>query len=110
MLRRFNIGATVDPIIEQAPCDVVILKDCGGNKTFKNILVPVAGGPNGALAIEVASILSDSRDGIDGKITAFTVDVPNSSRRGVDLDAFLDEQAERLGSRKKLRADVPDRW
>jgi hypothetical protein len=40
----FNIGSTIDPVIEQAPCNVVVLKDCGGNKSFKNILVPVAGG------------------------------------------------------------------
>ena len=61
--RIFNLGATVDPVIEQAPCNVVILKDCGGNKVFNNALVPIAGGPNSPFALEVASILTEEEDG-----------------------------------------------
>jgi amino acid transporter len=92
--RIFNLGATVDPVIEQAPCNVVILKDCGGNKVFKNTLVPIAGGPNSPLALEVASILTEEEDGQgSGKITAFTVD---TGRYPFDLDQFLDEQTDRL--------------
>lgn len=89
----FNLGSTVDPIIEQAPCNVVILKDCGGNRTFKNILVPLAGGPNGSLALEIASILADTEE--DSKITGFTVDRGDAKRK-FDLDKFLDTQAEQL--------------
>ena len=89
----FNIGSTIDPVIEQAPCNVVVLKDCGGNKSFKNILVPVAGGPNGAFALEIASILHDDDDPQAAKITAFTVD---TGREVFDLEQFLDTQAEQL--------------
>jgi len=39
----FNLGSTVDPVVERSPCNVVILKDVGTNK-FKRILVPLAGG------------------------------------------------------------------
>jgi len=92
--RIFNLGATVDPVIEQAPCNVVILKDCGGNKVFKNTLVPIAGGPNSPFALEIASILTEEEDGQgSGKITAFTVD---TGRHPFDLDQFLDEQTDRL--------------
>jgi len=87
----FSIGSKIDPIIEQSPCNVVVLKDCGGNKEFKSALVPIAGGPNGAFALEIASILTNP-DG--GTVTAFTVD---SGRRAFDLDAFVDENARKLG-------------
>jgi nucleotide-binding universal stress UspA family protein len=86
----FNLGAKIDPIIEQAPCNVVVLKDCGGNKVFKKALVPLAGGPNGKMALEIASILTNP-DG--GKVTAFTVD---TGRYQFDLDEYLDEQVKLL--------------
>ncbi len=86
---QFALGRTIDPVIERCPCDVVILKDCGGNRHFKRILVPLAGGPNGALALEVASILADPDE---GQIVAFTVD----GDRRFDIDAFLHANAARL--------------
>jgi len=85
----FKLGATIDPIIEQAPCDVVVLKECGGKTVFKDVLVPVAGGPNAGFAMEIASILCDDKE---GRITVFTVDTGKS---GFDLDQFVDAQAER---------------
>ncbi len=98
----FSIGSTVDPIIEQAPCNVVVVKDCGGNRTFNNILVPLGGGPNGALALEIAAILADSDE--EGKITAFTVDTGKAKRK-FDIEKFLDVQAERLKiGRKRFAA------
>ncbi|MHC5157961.1 MAG: amino acid permease [Planctomycetota bacterium] len=81
--RIFNLGSKIDPIIEQAPCNVVILKDCGGNKVFKSALVPVAGGPNGALALEIASILT-SHD--EGTVTALSVDTGSG---GLDFEQFI---------------------
>ena len=85
----FTLGATIDPIIEQAPCDVVVLKDCGGKKEFKNILVPIAGGPNAGFSMEIASILGNARE---GRITVLTID---TGRAGFDLDQFVDSQVER---------------
>lgn len=90
----FNIGSTIDPIIEQSPCNVVVLKDCGGNKAFRKVLVPLAGGPNGAFALEVASILAeDEHDAATSQITAFTVD---TGRGTLDLDNYVDEQVDKL--------------
>ncbi|MCF7975910.1 MAG: amino acid permease [Phycisphaerae bacterium] len=92
----FSIGSTVDPIIEQSPCDVVILKNCGADKTFKKVLVPLAGGPNGALALEIADILCET--GSEGaSITALNVD----TGRHFDIDSFVSEQIKKKGLDRK---------
>ncbi len=73
----FNIGSTIDPIIEQAPCDVAVFKGCGGNKKFNNILVPVAGGPNSNLAVEIAVIMAENPD---SNITIMNIDSGGKSK------------------------------
>jgi len=78
----FNIGSTVDPVIELAPCSVVVFKGCG-NREFRRILVPLAGGPNGAFALEVATILAHKDE---GEVTAFTVARGKST---FDIDGFV---------------------
>ena len=85
----FDLGSTIDPVIERAPCNVVVLKDCGDRK-FHRILVPVAGGPNSAFALEVAGILAEDPD---GEITAFTV---TGGRRAFDVEAFVEANRDRL--------------
>ncbi|MBN1426443.1 amino acid permease, partial [Candidatus Fermentibacteria bacterium] len=79
--RLFRLGSTLDPIIESAPCSVVIMKDCG-NKHFNRVLVPVAGGPNSRFALEVAAILVE--DG--GEIVAFTA---MTDGRQLDIDEYV---------------------
>jgi APA family basic amino acid/polyamine antiporter len=86
----FLLGSTVDPIVETAPCDVIMLKDCGGNQTYRNVLVPLAGGPNSALALEMAGILADPDE---GEITAYTV---ASSKRSFDVEAFVAQHRGRI--------------
>ena len=86
---RFAIGSTLDPIVERTHCDVVILKDCTESE-YKRILVPLAGGPNSALALEVASILANKEA---GEIVAFTV---SQETRRFDVEAFVDKNADRL--------------
>ncbi|MBN1765207.1 MAG: amino acid permease [Sedimentisphaerales bacterium] len=100
----FYLGATIDPIIERAPCNVVVLKDYGEDKMFKHVLVPLAGGPNGPLALEIAAILCDHSAGDGDSITVFTVD---TGRRVFDLDTFIDEQTRRLHlERKRFQSKV----
>jgi amino acid transporter/nucleotide-binding universal stress UspA family protein len=65
----FSIGSTIDPLMESSPCDVVIMKNCG-DQIYKNILVPVSGGPNSELAFETALMLADKGE---SKITLFSV-------------------------------------
>ncbi len=86
----FDLGSTVDPVVERSGCDVVILKDCGGNREFKSVLVPVAGGPNGALALEVASVLAAKED---GRLVVLTVSTNN---RQFDVQRFIDRHQHRL--------------
>ena len=86
----FNMGSTIDPVMERAPCDVVMLKDCGGNRRFKRVLVPVAGGPNGALALEIASILADKEE---GEIVAFHVGRDDSD---FSVEEFVERNMRRV--------------
>ncbi|MGA1874840.1 MAG: amino acid permease [bacterium] len=93
----FSLGSTIDPIIERSPCDVILLKDMGHRK-FKNILVPLAGGPNGAFALEISSILAE-KDG--GHILALAV---SHGKRHFDIDHFIDEHRDRLRlSRERIQ-------
>ena len=85
----FSLGSTIDPIIERSPCNVVILKG-GGNQRFKRILIPVAGGPNGGFALEIASMLVDKEEGM---INAFTV---VTDKEKFDIVGFVSEHKERL--------------
>jgi len=84
--RTFNIGSTVDPIIERAPCNVVVLKGCGGGQVFKRVLVPLAGGLNGLFALEIAKILTDPEE---GQVTAVTVDAGRRVKK-FDIGAFVE--------------------
>ena len=84
----FRLGSTIDPIIENAPCNVVILKDCR-ERSYKRVLVPVAGGPNSAFALEIASILADEEE---GQVVAFTV----AGRRSFDVGKLLADHIDRL--------------
>jgi nucleotide-binding universal stress UspA family protein len=84
----FRLGSTIDPVIERAPCDVVILKNCSEHR-FERVLVPLAGGPNGALALEVASILADREE---GRLLAFTA----AGRRRFDIGAFVASHLDRM--------------
>jgi len=60
--RDFVLGSTIDPVIERLPCDAIVVK-LGVDVQPKKILVPVAGGPNTPLALEIASIMAKSFDG-----------------------------------------------
>jgi len=86
----FSLGSTLDPVIERAPCSVVIFKDCGGNQRFRRVLVPLAGGPNGAFALEVATILAEPGD---GEVVAMTI---GSEEMAFDLAGFIEQNADRL--------------
>lgn len=88
----FHIGSTIDPVIERTPCDVAIFKDLPGNAEFNKVLVPVAGGPNAVLAMEIASILTEHDK---GTITLLNVD---TGRRNFNLDLWYQQNKERLHS------------
>ncbi len=50
---RYLLGSTLDPVIRGAPCDIAVIRtDISSHP--KKILVPMSGGPNATLAIELA--------------------------------------------------------
>ena len=62
---RYLLGSTLDPVVQYAPCDVIVVRARGGQREFQGdldsierVLVPAAGGPNAALAIQLALELS----------------------------------------------------
>ena len=95
----FTLGSTLDPIIERSPCNVVIFKDCG-DKDFKRVLVPIAGGRNSAFALEIAAIIATSSD---SEIVALAID---SGRGPFDAQTFVNNQtdiSEKLRNRIKIK-------
>ncbi len=92
----FNIGATIDPIIEQSSCSVVVLKDCIADTEYRNVLVPLAGGPNSSFAFEIATIFSGIEARDDTNITLLNVDTGSVKHR-FDSHKFLEKQARLLG-------------
>jgi len=98
--RRFLMDSTLDPILDRVPCNTLILKNCG-DRDFKNILVPVSGGPNSAYALEIASILADPEE---GQISVFTAET-HSGEEVFDIDAFIDAQLPKLSfPRERIRS------
>lgn len=59
-LRDFALGSTIDPVVEKAPCDTIVVKLDPSDVQPKKILVPIAGGPHSALALEIAVIMAES--------------------------------------------------
>ena len=58
---RYLLGRTLDPVVQHSPCDVVVVRaesakgDLGEESAkLERILVPTHGGPNAALAIDLA--------------------------------------------------------
>jgi APA family basic amino acid/polyamine antiporter len=82
--RGFSHGSIIDPVIEKAPSNLVIFKDCA-DRTFKKVLVPVAGGQESIFAVEIASILCEK----GGSIEVFNV---RTGKRKIDLNRFLSEK------------------
>ena len=70
-----SMGSVLDPVIKDAPCDVLIVR--GYNwKEIKSILVPTAGGPNAPIGAKLASTLSLSTG---AEVTGIYVQVGRAS-------------------------------
>lgn len=60
--RRRILGSILDPLIQEAPCDVGIMK-INGDRKIRKVLVPTAGGPNAKLALEWGSWIAKQNKG-----------------------------------------------
>jgi len=61
---RYLLGRTLDPVVQYAPCDVAVVRAEAGKQVLgdtaediQRVLVPTHGGPNAALAIDLALAL-----------------------------------------------------
>ncbi len=62
---RYLLGRTLDPVVQYAPCDVAVLRAEGRKQSLadtpeaiETVLIPTHGGPNAALATDLALCLS----------------------------------------------------
>jgi amino acid transporter/nucleotide-binding universal stress UspA family protein len=67
--REFVLGSTLDPILEQSPCDVAVVRNVK-QPSYRRVLVPVSGGPYLPLALEMADHFADSAG---GKVTCLFI-------------------------------------
>jgi amino acid transporter/nucleotide-binding universal stress UspA family protein len=81
--RGYVFGSTLDPVLQRAPCDVIIARR-PVQSPLRRILVPISSGPNTRLALLLAGLLVDPSEGI---VQALHVHRPGG--RVIDADALL---------------------
>lgn len=110
--REFALGSTIDPVVEKAPCDsmVIKLKANGSGGKPKRILVPLTYVPHGYLALDIAGILADEPD---SEITIMHVIRKESERESAQrnmetLLRLLGEKEEKASVKIMGPGDVDD--
>jgi uncharacterized hydrophobic protein (TIGR00271 family) len=83
---RYLVGRTLDPLVRGAPCDVIVAA-LGADRPLlpeptaaKRVLVPVSGGPNAALALDLALVLAP-----EAQVTALYVAHQTHGQMGLSL-------------------------
>ncbi|MBN1482794.1 amino acid permease [candidate division KSB1 bacterium] len=92
----YIFGSTIDPVIQNAPSNVLVFKNCN-ETTYKRILVPVSGGPNSRLALAIAAIMVDPADGY---IVPLNITAPG--KETLDIEQFIEKECEK-GVRDKVK-------
>ncbi len=76
---RYILGRTLDPVLQSAPCDVIVLH-AQPQHTIRRVLIPVAGGPNAPRAFGIARALAP-----EAELTALYVAGRNLGRQGLRI-------------------------
>jgi uncharacterized hydrophobic protein (TIGR00271 family) len=83
---RYLVGRTLDPVVQGAPCDVIVAA-LGADRpslpaptALKRVLVPVSGGPNAGLALDLALDLAP-----EAQVTALYVARQTHGPMGLSL-------------------------
>jgi uncharacterized hydrophobic protein (TIGR00271 family) len=84
---EYLLGSTLDPLIRKSPCDIIVLR-VGDDpdrlvdvlSDARHVVVPMAGGPHAALAVDLALDLSPSV-----QVTALNVAQTSRGRAGIHL-------------------------
>jgi hypothetical protein len=67
--RNVVVGSTVDTVVREVDCDVLIERIGTGDGDIDTILLPTAGGPHARYAAAVARVIMAERDlGIDSRV------------------------------------------
>jgi uncharacterized hydrophobic protein (TIGR00271 family) len=83
---RYLVGRTLDPVVQEAPCDVVVSALAADRPSLpeatgtKRVLVPVSGGPNAGLALDLALDLAP-----EAEVTALYVARQTHGPMGLSL-------------------------
>jgi uncharacterized hydrophobic protein (TIGR00271 family) len=84
---RYMIGSTLDPLVQKAPCDIVVLRIgeepeqlVEGLNNVRKVLVPMRRGDNAALAVDLALQLSP-----DVQVIALNIAQLGQGRAGIHL-------------------------
>jgi uncharacterized hydrophobic protein (TIGR00271 family) len=83
---RYLVGRTLDPVVQGAACDVIVAAlgpdrpSLPGSTAVKRVLVPVSGGPNASLALELALALAP-----EAQVTALYVARQTHGPMGLSL-------------------------
>ncbi|MDS0282705.1 amino acid permease [Haloarcula onubensis] len=67
--REYVLGSTIDYVVDEAPCDVVVAKS-SGTEHPRRVLVPTDGGPHSERAEDIAGTFVGA---VDGELTLLTV-------------------------------------
>jgi uncharacterized membrane protein/nucleotide-binding universal stress UspA family protein len=81
---RYLVGRNLDALVQSAPCDVAVVRTSPDKPSLraeiKRILVPAAGGPNAALAIDLALSLAP-----EAEVTALNIAREVTGPEGLSL-------------------------
>lgn len=97
---RYLMGHTLDPVVQSAPCDVLLLQDREALE-IRRVLIPVAGGPNAPYAFEIARQLAP-----EAEITALTV---VNAHLGEAARVAAQERLELLLQEHKVSSEIRSR-
>ncbi|MFC7156236.1 amino acid permease [Halomarina halobia] len=97
----YALGSIIDTVVEEAPCDVSVIKT-SGTSLSRRVLVPTAGGSNAELAEHFAAAYAESgaevtlfhavTDGdVDGATSFLTDKRAALAEEGVDVDIAVEE-------------------
>jgi nucleotide-binding universal stress UspA family protein len=105
---RYLVGHTLDPLVQGAPCDVIVAA-LGADRpplleptAVKRVLVPVSGGPNASLALDLALALAP-----EAQVTALYVARQTHGPMGLSLSReHLEEILAPWASQVRVQGEV----
>ncbi|WP_265110254.1 universal stress protein [Halosolutus halophilus] len=97
------LGSTIDAVLADAPCDVLVERLDEGPIRVSSLLVPVAGGPNTELAAEVAGSLARARE---AHVELVTVTADRDDETVAEARELLDRTEPSLGAVESVERTV----